>query len=64
MIDPVDELRREALSIVEVTSVSGLGRTKIYEAIRNGSLIAHKAGRRTIVLPNDLKAYLAALPVA
>jgi excisionase family DNA binding protein len=64
MIDPIEELRREALSIAEVTSVSGLGRTKIYEAIGNGSLIARKAGRRTIILRNDLKAFLAALPVA
>jgi excisionase family DNA binding protein len=64
LTEAIAEMRREALSIPEVSSVSGIGRTKIYEAIANGSLIARKAGRRTLVLREDLKAFLAALPVA
>jgi excisionase family DNA binding protein len=62
MAEVIVELPREALSLSEVANVSGLGRTLIYKAIANGSLIAHKAGRRTIVLRNDLKAFLAELP--
>lgn len=64
MTEAIAEMRREALSIPEVSSVSGIGRTKIYEAIANGSLKARKAGRRTLILRDDLKAFLAALPVA
>ncbi len=52
------------LSIDESCQASGLGRTKIYEAIGSGKLIAKKAGRRTIILPENLKAYLENLPAA
>ncbi len=55
---------RLGLSIEESCQVSGIGRTKIYEAIGAGELIAKKAGRRTIILPKDLEAYLESLPEA
>ena len=49
-------------SIRETVSVSGLGRTSIYQAIRRGELRALKKGARTIVLHNDLKRWLECLP--
>jgi excisionase family DNA binding protein len=49
-------------SINESCELSGLGRTFLYKAIANGELIARKAGRRTIILPPDLEAYLRNLP--
>ena len=52
------------LSIDETCGASGLGRTSIYEAIGSGKLIAKKAGRRTIILPKHLEAYLESLPAA
>ena len=52
------------LSIDESCHATGLGRTKIYEAIGSGKLIAKKAGRRTIILPKHLEAYLESLPAA
>ncbi len=52
------------LSIDESCVASGIGRTKIYEAIGSGQLIAKKAGRRTIILPKHLEAYLESLPAA
>ena len=55
---------RLGLSIAESCQVSGLGRTKIYEAIGAGELIAKKAGSRTIILTRHLAAYLDNLPVA
>lgn len=58
------ELQREGLSIAEACRVAGIGRTKIYEAISDGKLIARKFGKRTIVLRTDLQAFLFALPVA
>jgi len=51
------------LSIRESCQAAGIGRTKIYEAIGSGKLIAKKAGRRTIILPKHLEAYLESLPV-
>ncbi len=52
------------LSIEESCQASGIGRTKIYEAIGSGKLIAKKAGRRTIILPKHLAEYLENLPTA
>lgn len=57
------EFQREGLSVVEACRVAGIGRTKIYEAISNGSLKARKFGKRTLVLRADLQAFLASLPV-
>jgi len=56
--------RQEALSIAEASNVSGLGRTKIYEAIGAGSLKARKCGKRTLILPDDLREFLTNLPQA
>ncbi len=59
----VQELQREGLSISEACRIAGIGRTKLYEAITNGTLTARKYGKRTIILRSDLQAFLAALPV-
>lgn len=56
------QLQREGLSVAEACSVAGIGRTKIYEAIKDGSLTARKHGKRTIILRDDLRAFLTALP--
>ena len=53
-----------AYSIDEFVKVSGLGRSFIYEAIRNGDLTARKAGRRTLITANDAKNYISGLPPA
>jgi hypothetical protein len=36
--------------------------TRIREAVNNGSLVAHRHGTRIIILPDDVKAWLKALP--
>jgi excisionase family DNA binding protein len=64
VIEVIEELRREALTISEVCGACGIGRTKVYAAIADKSLRAVKCGRRTLVLRDDLKAFLAALPTA
>lgn len=53
---------RLALSINDAVAASGIGRTKIFEAIKEGRLTARKAGRRTIILHDDLARFLQALP--
>ena len=55
---------RLGLSIDDACQVSGIGRTKIYQAIGSGELIAKKAGRRTIITPKHLASYIDNLPVA
>lgn len=49
-------------TVEEAAAAAGMGRTKVFEAIRLGKLKARKSGRRTIVLADDLRAYLASLP--
>jgi hypothetical protein len=56
------ELQAEGLTLGEASIVSGIGRTKLYEAIAQRRLTARKYGSRTIVLRGDLLRFLAALP--
>lgn len=51
------------LSVQDVTKASGIGRTKVFELIRDGKLPARKIGTRTIVLADDLRHFLETLPV-
>ena len=53
---------RLAYGIEEAAKVSGVGRSKVYEEIGAGRLIARKVGKRTIILAGDLNAWLKALP--
>ena len=57
------EVAKLAFTVEEAAAAGGPGRTKIFEAIKNGELKAHKAGRRTIILVDDYKNFLKALPV-
>jgi len=57
-------VQREGFSISEACAVAGIGRTKIYQAIADGSLKARECGKRTLVLRDDLRDFLASLPGA
>lgn len=59
----IAELNREGLSIIEAAAIAGIGRTKLYESINSGELVARKFGKRRIILRDDLRQFLAALPV-
>jgi excisionase family DNA binding protein len=56
------ELQTEGLTLAEASVVSGIGRTKLYEAIADGLLTARKYGSRTIVLRGELQRFLKSLP--
>ena len=49
-------------SIADITKLVGLGRTFVYQEIKEGRLAVRKAGRRTLVLDADLKVWLSVLP--
>ena len=51
-----------AFHINDVVAAGGGSRSEVYEALKRGDLKAKKRGRRTIILRDDLAAYLASLP--
>jgi excisionase family DNA binding protein len=50
---------RLAVSVGRATHMSGLGRTKIYEALGAGDLSSIKIGSRRLILVDDLRDWLA-----
>jgi len=56
------QIKKLAYSIQELSRLSGLGRTFLYEEIKAGRLIVSKAGRRSIVLHDHAANWLAGLP--
>ena len=51
-----------AFGIPGAAASANLGRSKVYELIRSGQLRARKAGRRTVILADDLRSCLESLP--
>ena len=50
------------LTIRDACVAANVGRSTLYEAISNGSLIARKLGKKTLILPADLQSWLENLP--
>jgi Helix-turn-helix domain len=51
-----------AYSISEACAVARAGRTAICGAIRDGALVARKRGRKTLILPDDLRKWVEGHP--
>jgi excisionase family DNA binding protein len=51
-----------ALSVEQAAAAAGVGRTTVFAKIRSRELIAKKVGRRTIILREDLEAWLRSRP--
>jgi excisionase family DNA binding protein len=53
---------RLSLSPEEASALTGIGLTSIRQAAASGALQARKHGTRTIILQDDLRAWLKSLP--
>jgi excisionase family DNA binding protein len=51
-----------ALTVAEACEAARVGKTVLYQAIARGALIARKRGRKTLVLPEDLRVWIGKLP--
>ncbi|MDI3559600.1 helix-turn-helix domain-containing protein [Bradyrhizobium sp. Arg816] len=62
--DKVPLAERLSLSPEETSALTGIGLTSVREAISDGVLKAKKHGRRVLVLPAEITAWLNSLPDA
>ena len=54
---------RDAFEISDIIRPRGpFGRTSVYQAIKDGRLVARKFGRKTVILKEDWEAFLRGLP--
>jgi hypothetical protein len=51
-----------AYRIEDIPAVAGVSRTRIFQAVRHQELTIRKAGRASIVMHDDLMAWIKSLP--
>ena len=52
-----------AVTLPEATALSGIGRSSLYKLFNEGKLTPRKAGKRTLILVEELEAFVKSLPV-
>lgn len=57
------EMSKISMTISDAVAYSGIGRTKLYDLIKEGHLTPRKLGARTLILTEELDAYIRGLPV-
>ena len=58
------QANRLAFSLADAASAIGVGKSTLHELIATGKLPVHKLGRRSLVLREDLEAYVQSLPLS
>jgi len=58
------DIQKEAYTVTEFCETTGLSRATAYRIFKAGVITPRKAGNRTLILGEDLRAYLNSLPVA
>lgn len=61
IISLTEQFGRVALSIAEFSTLTGLGRTRVFEELKSGRLQALKCGRRTLIPIPEIEAWIKAL---
>lgn len=51
-----------AVTIAEAVQITGIGRTSLYKLISIGRLTPRKLGKRTLILVDELDAFVQSLP--
>jgi hypothetical protein len=59
---PENPLPRLAVRIDDAVIMTGVNRSRLYEAVRGKNLTARKVGRATILLVGELENWLKSLP--
>jgi excisionase family DNA binding protein len=59
---PRGHVPRLGFSPDEAAESAGVSRTRIFEAIRDGTLTARKAGKQTVIEPSELQRRVRSLP--
>ena len=57
-----ESVEKNAYRISEFWQAFGVGRTKVFDEIKDGRLKIRKAGRMTLIRAEDAKAWIDALP--
>lgn len=60
----MSELTPLAYTIPQAVEATGLARTRLYDLASEGHITFRRAGRRTVILADDLRTLLASLPPA
>jgi Helix-turn-helix domain len=60
----VSEVTPLAYTIPEAVKVTGFARTRLYDLASQGRITFRRAGRRTVILADDLRNLLNSLPPA
>lgn len=55
-------IHKIALTIPEAVKFSGIGRSTLYKLFNSGKLTPRKSGKRTLVIADELEAYVRNLP--
>ena len=58
------DIQKEAYTVTEFCETTGLSRATAYRIFKAGVITPRKAGNRTLILGEDLRAYLNSLPLA
>jgi excisionase family DNA binding protein len=61
-IHSIETSYRLAHSICDVAKITGVGRSLLYQEIKEGRLRIRKLGRRTLIFDTDLRTWLESLP--